>query len=578
MAYDFVNQMTGPDIKVDLFGDAATSGTNVGNAIKPTLSAAISGFTTGVKDVQEIISNDLTIEGQRIRNEQAPLDTALKREQLENAQTAGDIASLRLAREVLNQDLNDKAEQAKLEAEILEANKELSLGRKLKEYNEVLATGDKFKLKDTLFGSASGQYAELFAKNPDLYRDGISRVETILDPSERFAADYKLGKASLINQYQTLSDASMEKYNLGKVKVFKNSKFQEAIRKEGVSPEQGLSIFEIAPTGRYKLVEGTTDRIQINNKTKEKEPGDFRPENQNTILSYDLIVGDRIVQSGLTKEEGKDYTETKAAHHVINGDSLRGALANYDKKKQEEFTEQQTAAASNPSAKTNFEQVPRELKPTPSVVNEIPKIPVYPEPGKGINISGNVYNYRIAQNLLGLDPEAFKSVQKPIQNIFQILEAPKPKNWYGELDPEDAKELTSSINEAATTAAAKLYDQGKADKKVYNEEAVKQHNNYVSHFKEAMRNPMSKFYLGNILGIGSQYSSIKGYDFGDMVYVYSPKELYTLRQGNSFKKDLQKMYDAYDKNIRQSGISLGKPGSRRSDWENTNREIAGQDY
>jgi hypothetical protein len=156
MSFDIFSQLQGPQIDVSLFGDAATAGTNVGNAIPSPVTAAVEGFVKGYDQGQVFRARNQEAELREAKIKDIPLDRQEKEQRIK----ANDIA-------IQQGEQNLQEDRAINDPRVLQ-----ELNSQYQEYIDLQKTDPKAFIDKV----QKGEFDLLFARDKDLGKLTIDRT------------------------------------------------------------------------------------------------------------------------------------------------------------------------------------------------------------------------------------------------------------------------------------------------------------------------------------------------------------------------------------------------------------------
>lgn len=158
--FDYMTQPTGPDIRVSLFGDAATAGTNVGNAIPTGVTAAIKGATEGIKTGLEINNQIQNAVIKQNQIDQQPIQNQLSAEELKAKVYDNQIRAIQAEALTTNRDTALQTAKAKAENELYTAQKAQQQFQQEKEIGSILGGGPSSKIDEAFSSKYAGYWAD----------------------------------------------------------------------------------------------------------------------------------------------------------------------------------------------------------------------------------------------------------------------------------------------------------------------------------------------------------------------------------------------------------------------------------
>ena len=203
--YDFTSQLQGPVIPISLFGDAASQGANVGNAIPTGLTAGIQGAIKGYQQGQQIVATgqENTIRQNQIDN----LDTtnAIQQQQLKNDTAIAQINTTKAAVDTTTQQLQIDDTSAKLTNDLQDNQKKIQDRKAEDDFSTLYKNSDPATQAHLVLG---GQYNDVLSNNPKLatsvYQQVALNPDNGIDDSTRqvLTKAYLKGTASPYLQNQ----------------------------------------------------------------------------------------------------------------------------------------------------------------------------------------------------------------------------------------------------------------------------------------------------------------------------------------------------------------------------------------
>lgn len=183
--FDFFSQPRGPEIDINLYPRAASAGIQAGNSQKTIAESIMGGVEQGLDlygKYQRTQENDLNLQIKENQVEQLPVQNRIEQAQAQNAESIAQINDLKAELDVKTQTLQIDAVKSKLEADKAKADEETSLVNRKSEFETQFKSLDPANQKAMIF---NGQYNDVFAKYPDVYKRALGSTVTYMTPEEK---------------------------------------------------------------------------------------------------------------------------------------------------------------------------------------------------------------------------------------------------------------------------------------------------------------------------------------------------------------------------------------------------------
>lgn len=534
MAYDIFTQPQGANINTSLFPQAASAGINAGNAMKTPLQAGIEGAIQGIQTGQSIVRNQQIINADAAQQEQIRISNerqqiALQRDkELEQLQTGSD--------------------RAKLQDETIKYSQDAALRQKQDEFQKAFAAADPLQQKQLVF---SGQYADVFANDPNVYKQSVATLYPNLSPSEREAAGYNGQRYGTQNYYDKQRQINANKYSLLSSELAANDIIQNTASRSNLTPEQVPEKVEIAPSGKYAR-DPNTHKILFDDKTgRRKISEDYDPTSK--PQTYEFIHQGQIVQEGVTPDLAGKINTARGLKGYVDGSYQNRAMAgitnNQKAQQQQTQRQEQVQQDSNfaPEKPGYVAESPDAVKPNPNALANIPGTPLLTKSGQ-LNLSDNPKAYEVARSTVGLKTEDFDKIKPEFKNIFETIEQGR-QGTAGTFSKDQLTTLDSSKESIAKYLSKREFETNPKLKKVYNSLSVQAHNAQVEQAWELINNPLKSMFTSSnaaelLKTFGGNLSP------NQLVEVDSPEELYALKSQSRHNELLNVMINRYEQSTR----------------------------
>lgn len=557
-SYDFFTQPQGPNVSVSLFGDAAVQGANVGNAVKTPLAAGIEGVLSGIQTGQKIQSNQLSITGQQQENEirqnqveRLPVANALQDEKLKQDQLANEIGVLDRDIRVATQTerLEYTKEKLNSDAENLKQRRELQQKEDafLDEYNSAPGIEQR---KQILFG---GQYDDVFAKNPNLYRQyALSPTMTqYYSPKERSAVEFSFKRATTKNYLDEEAQKAAAKY--------------PALRSDFVSSQESIDIANASGIADRREIPFKADLVQSGARQFDSENlmargPDKKPlENPRALWNkgrWDVIVGDKKVGEVDDKYKAL-YENYKSATNQVSGKASRDGLAQLDADEATKAADiKKSEAAKAPADEVPLTEAGKQLeavaatqvvKPSPQLVSDVPKIRIEDKFGV-VNLARAPEAVQTTMNTLGipLAGDAAKPIIKSTSDwLEKIQESP------------DSTQVIFAKELIAQQASEYEFDTNPELQKRYTSEDVTKHNKVVKSFSKTGFDASKLTQFEQQLTASIPANLSKGpvtLDISQMEEVTTPRDLFVLNRRKMYQGLLDSLESAFRLRVKNANL------------------------
>lgn len=243
MAFDFVTQMNGPAVPINLYSDSARAGIQAGQQLPSTTTAIIQGGLQGIQTGLSIAEQTQQVALRQNAIDQIPVDNQIKQAQLEAQKTSNDINALKL--EILNttKELQIENEKVSLQKAALDQRTKLNDLKAEQGIAKDLSSGDPNVRFSVLNNPA---YQERLLRDPNYAEGVLSRLyaDPQLTPEQR-QQTLKLWDFSKRKQHEL----EVDKLNVAARKgVLQNyQQAEEALNKE-VEVGRIMSDFQLKPS------------------------------------------------------------------------------------------------------------------------------------------------------------------------------------------------------------------------------------------------------------------------------------------------------------------------------------------
>lgn len=545
--YDLFTAVPEPRIPISLFGDAATQGIAAGNALPTETTAAIRGAIQGVQQGQQIQSNQLSIERQQQENEiranqieQLPVQNEMDQVQLENARKVNELNQIKLEMDRANkQDLLD-AELARAQYQKQTYDQKKALDEKAAKLQSQYAQADPLEQKQMLF---SGEYDDVYAAEPRLYDQHLSKVYGSLNDSEKQSALLASGKLNIDRRYKDSLDKYSQALKKSQVELENDPAVIEAANATNKNYEDIVDDIVPVPSGKYVTNDDGT--IQFGKDGKLLQSPNFVPGSDSKI---DFRVGNKIVVKGVDRKSYDKITNYKFNRSNVDGtirdEQIRDLERTYGatKESQEPAQPKQDTFIINKAAPAQIPQDGR-VRHNPAAIMDVPNISF-----KGdINVSTKPQAYEITRNYLGLDERDFAQIKPQVKDLLNVIDV-GPKGWFGHYDTTQLKVKDAAEDKIAKFVSEKEWDTNPEVQAQYTQNMVRDHNRVVAEWKEAMKNPT--WVMGR--GIATPEALDMQLTYETLTPVQSPKELYVLRNSGVVKDNLSKLSARLEEELRKN--------------------------
>lgn len=563
------DQLQGPNVSVTLFPDAMRAGAEVGNAVKTPLQAIAEGITAGVKNYEAVQTTDLAQEQTRLENEYkktqieaAPIELELKRQQAEAYRLKVEEDKLKQEEALKTQQDALDAKKAELENKKVKFSQDTELRNKKQDLTDRWdnASGD-LERKELLFGRGpNGNYNDVFAANPNLYRQYGATIAGSFNEAERSQFDTTVKTKAIGDVYDKLKKDYEPKAQIAESELMNNDEYKDALTSSGTTPSESMQ-WKAVPAGTYEVGEDGKMKFGKDGKPVTK-PVDT------AVKNFDFFdpTGKRVAANA-SKDFAKAFNTHKNIQNILHDVYKKRDIENATKGQPTSFQELDAALDAKKKSSSIGQPTPS-VTPTPTEGTAPPtkeeiaqtekesQYTVKPlrssqasalvfstdtkTPKGGFNFATNPSAYKTAQTIIGLPEKQFTSVKPQVQAILQTLEEPK-KGWFGGFSEEQNDTLVNA-KQSITARMAKIdFEGNEAVRKEYTPLAVEQHNADVQAFRNAL--------MGHAVPLAGNLAVeyyLKNRDFQTMIKVSTPEELFHVRNQKKYDSAVQGMILAFN--------------------------------
>lgn len=549
-AYDLFTAVPEPKISLSLFGDAATQGIAAGNALPTETTAAIRGAMQGFETGQRMQSNQLTIERQGQENEiranqieQLPVQNEMDQVQLQNAQKVNEINQIKLEMDQANKQDNLDAELARAQYQKQSYDQKKTLNEKASSLQSKYAQADPLAQKQMLF---SGEYDDVYAAEPKLYDQHLSKVYGSLNDSEKQAALLASGKLNINSRHE----ANLEKYTreLSKAKEQLDGDFdlKRAANAVNKNPEDVVDEIEPVGAGQYETKDDGTIIFGNDGRLKQK-----KGYVEGADSKVNLRIGPKIVARNVDKKVLDKITGFKSARNNVDGTIRDQQISDLEESIKAEKSlgapqaAQQPQAARQPasSQETVGPPAPYRVKHNAAAIFDVPNISFTETKG----VASNPKSYEITKNYLGLNDKDFLAIKPQVKDLLNIIDM-GPKGWFGRYDKDQLQMKDDAETKIAEFVSEKEWDTNPEVREAYTDDVVIEHNRAATEWREAMTNPNT--YAGGKIPSSAELDTPLTYE--TIAPVVTPKELYVLKNSGVVRDHLSKLADRLDEELKKN--------------------------
>lgn len=340
-SFDYFSQPQGPVVPISLFGDAATAGINAGNALPTKLTAAIQGGIKGYQQGQQIeaTAQQNTLRANEI--EQIPVQNEIRQQQLENVKLRNQADTLQLDIQTQTHGAELEATNAKLEDDVVKLNQDRQVRQAADQFTNTFKSADPQQQAQMVLG---GQYSDVFAKDPNLYKQSLQSIylnpKSNLDPATKANIGAFFRKGDIKDAYTKAAEANLGKYQAAEAELLNDSLTGQVVQNTGLSARQAYSNSKFVDSTEYQLApDGKTVLIDPKTNAPARKP-EYAPMGQPPI-SFDVMYKNpqngnyEIVAKGVDKDQKKKFDIWIAQKAIQDGSSMRSDIAQVDQQNQE---------------------------------------------------------------------------------------------------------------------------------------------------------------------------------------------------------------------------------------------------
>lgn len=345
------SQPQGPVVPISLFGQAATAGTNVGNAIPTTTTAIIQGATEGFQKGLNIIEQTQQIAQRQNQIEMQPIENQIRQEYAKSLELRNQVDTLKAQNAVELNSLQLEETKATLQDNIEQLQQRKLVRDQSAAFSAQYSQADGNTKAQLLFG---GQFDNLFAANPKLYEQSLRNL--YMDPNSGLDLKVKeqlgtiLTKNNIRNDYEKQRVQNYPNYVKASEKLFNGagSVMQENVGQPNA--ELFWSNAQVVPRGTYRvapnsnrvLVDPITGQLQRTSETVSADK----------TLGVDVIYRDPATGDYLIAGQGDstlqdNFSTWKAQRYIQDGSALTSRLNQVDREAAERSNNQSTQQQQN---------------------------------------------------------------------------------------------------------------------------------------------------------------------------------------------------------------------------------------
>lgn len=563
MDFNFFTPQPTPNIPVNLYADAATAGIKAGKELPTTTTAIIEGAQKGIETGLDLTAKYQQNQIRQNEIDQQPVQNQIQQEKLIQMQLKNEVDSLDADVRRDTQDLELYHQREKLMAESSELRSKRELIEQKDSFFEQFSNADPQTRKEMV---TSGQYAQVFASDPKVYKQALTNVWGTLSEQERQSADRTYKRVSVMDKFDKEALKRAPKFNAAESELNMDGAVQEASAKTKIPIEEIPYKIQEVPTGKYL----TNDNGEI-----ELENGKLKVNPEYSVATaakgVDWRIGNKIVAVGVSSES------KKRVHNYIVEDSYRNntfkneALKKIDDDEQAQLKKQSqqtnpistidSFSASAPPVSSNVtnlnntpnQSIEEQLTPKApssniSKIQDIRNIKVQGPKGD-ITLSKNPQAYSTARNILGVSVPQFDRIKQPVKNLFTYTESKTAdSSLVKDIAEEELEDVAAeSKREISNYLSAEefKYLPESVKSREYGEGAVQQHNAQVASTRRFINE-------NRPLSIPSKTS------LSNLTEVNTPEELYTLKRRSYYDNLLNRMVSEYSARLTEAKKAKAK--------------------
>lgn len=558
ISFDFLSQLQGPQIDVNLYSNAATQGIAAGKNLPSTTTAIIQGAITGMEKGLDIAGKyqENTIRQNQI--EQLPVANRIQAAQARTVEAQADINEMSAEKDVLTQEEDISATRAKLKDETVKAEQDSLLRQKAMNFQKTYETASPQAKRDMLF---SGQYNDVFAQFPSIYKQAAfsPQVYPYLSADEQSAVNYYTGKATLLNSLNSRRQQEL----LSAPVIEDNLRIIDGVRSAAVNtgfPETMIpQKTELVESGKY--VTDDKGNIKFDDKAGGKlqiTPGWMAGSSKQWALKY----GTRIVGDNIDEKEKAWIVKAQNLEKWRNGEYINNVARGYDDSFKTSRQKQQSQGQIQPET-TQGLYAPEKAKtnkktetgvPDSNALAIITKVPVITENGE-INVSENPQATQAVKRIIGLSDDDYAEIAPTVKTLLSLAEQ-EPQGLFGYWpSAEQTRTEIDSVRTISRYTAGKEFDKlPEKGKALYTEKEVKAHNKMVDDFEKDISIPGEAGSLAFF-----KYSDA---ELGQMEKVETPRDLYIVKKLDYYQALTRDIYAGFKRYIEDSKRALRKESLR----------------
>lgn len=358
--FDFVSQLQGPVIPIDLFSDNASKGIAAGNSLPTATTAAIDGAIKGYQTGQQIEATGQQNTIRQNQIDQIPVTNQIQNDQLRNAELTTQVNELKVQAQTQLQGQSLEEQHAQLTDQITKLNQDNALRQKTNDFYREMNKADPKTQLDLTFGS---KYADVFASNKDLYQQSLQRalVNPEVTSDQKDNIETLLNRSKAVDYYEKEAAKRAKPFSDAKEGVIHDPLTLQLQKSTNLTPEDMATNIEFQKTGKYKP-DANGDILLDGSKQPIVYPVDP------SVHTYIAINKGKIVASDVDKSSMIAYGKYQNELAYQNGDYGRRAASKFGQTKD---TSNGPAPSGGPSPTLNLFGAKQSQDATEPMVNTL---------------------------------------------------------------------------------------------------------------------------------------------------------------------------------------------------------------
>lgn len=492
MADFYFPQLKGPDISVSLYGDAATAGTRVGQAIPSVATSIIEGGIQGYATGQKLIENDQQIQINQNTIDRIPETNRQQDAQIKQTEQLNQIRALQIEAAQSTQQLEIDNTKKKLEADNAKLDYQKGLNEMRSQFAEELRSSDPSQQAQLILGQ---KYQPLFSADPKLYAQQLNSVmlnpNNGLNDEQRKNIGYALRKGQASDYWDREAAKQQTKFEEAKGTLMGQPWISDAASKLKITPEEVVNRTMLVPHGQYQVGAGGRILPDIRAGGWAVDPKYKAEQYKGQYDLVDKTTGQILNGTGALNDKSYEmYNNYTGLKSTVNGTYKAREIQRID----------------NEQKKARTTSVPPQTQTAPALPEYLSK--------------ATPFQAQVAQELQ-FTPSQFEAVKEPLGNLEQqIVVYTSSPTTRGTLS--SIKSYNDTVDTVVRGITDNQFENSDALRAQYTESDVRDYN------KSLADNILKE--VGGAFGFLLYEENLEKINTLGAYEVKSPSELYYLRQ------------------------------------------------